>query len=481
MAQRATRSLKPVATPTVSSTLRRGLPLGAQASISALQRTVGNQAVLRMLSASRQIPIQRKVGLELEIAADLAKGTVIERNEKSRLVDDDDAGYKPLKAAVTKGESITSGTGWDLTPDGSANDWYPEFITKAYDEVTEPAGIVTAVTAVKSYAEQTLGPLGRGMYQQLPKNYVIGWRPQSKVSLNANIHVTGGVRRDRVYELLRQLSAKKQGLRPTKQTRGLLKTAVQAAPSGDPIYQGLVALLGGYIAGQRQLSVAQAEQIKYSLGDYDLYNDEQYSGMLYRLDKSVSEADIAQFIREGTVTSDGLARAKTQYNSGQQLYEELGRYVKGYAPSAAKIQVPVLSRTSLKEMVSKVNAMPVFGTFLQDVLAAAGGLDGAKPLFPLGLEGPGTAGRTVETNPNITIQAWVKTVHEGQNLTWSENVFKVEDVGPILGTTCCFFVDRAEGVVVEIRDTGDRMRPSQWVTIATEMRDLFTALNDANT
>ena len=150
------------------------------------------------------------------------------------------------------------------------------------------------------------------------------------------------------------------------------------------------------------------------------------------------------------------------------------------APTAAKINVPVLSRTSLNEIVTKVKPMPVFGTFLRDVLAASGGPDGAARLFPLGLEGPGTAGRTVETNPNVTIQTWVKIVHEGQNLTWSENVFKVEDVGPNLGTTCCFFVDRAKGVVVEIRDTGNRMPPNQWVTIAAEMRDLFVAFNDAS-
>ena len=95
----------------------------------------------------------------------------------------------------------------------------------------------------------------------------------------------------------------------------------------------------------------------------------------------VSEEDIAQFIREGTVTSEGLARSKRHYKSDQTFYEELRRHVREYAPTAAKINVPVLSRTSLNEIVSKVKPMPVFGTFLRDVLAASGGPTGLRDCF----------------------------------------------------------------------------------------------------
>src|SRR5262249_58895489 len=100
-----------------SPTPARPLPLAA-GSILYLQRTIGNQAVQRMLAGSWPM-IQRKLGFELEIAADLKKeSTGARSDEKSTLLaKDEDAG------SITKGETITTGAGWRLTPDGRAGDW----------------------------------------------------------------------------------------------------------------------------------------------------------------------------------------------------------------------------------------------------------------------------------------------------------------------------------------------------------------------
>ncbi|MBV9356765.1 MAG: hypothetical protein JO023_14725, partial [Chloroflexi bacterium] len=244
---------------------------------------------------------------------------------------------------------------------------------------------------------------------------------------------------------------------------------VEAAPAGDPIYRGLVALLGSYIAGQQQLA-ANPVDIKNSMKE----NDEQ-------LNYCVDANDIKEYITSRKIEDkDTLEFAKKKYGDTNIFYAALDAYLSQYGPTAAKLRVPVLSRTSLNELVSKVRQLPDFQTFLQSVLAAAGVTNPRLRLFPYGLQSARDRGRTVEDNPDITIGDWVKSVHKGENLTWSENVFEVENVGPKLDTKfCCFGEVRAEGVVLELRDTGVRVRPDDWVPLATEMRDLFTALNAA--
>ncbi len=482
----------------------RPLPL-VPGSILYLQRTIGNQAVRRMLGGARPV-IQRKVGLELEIAADLRKqkGTAPlkkpstsarsdkKAGEKSQLLtkDREEAVEKSTTMdSITKGETITSGAGWRLTPDGHTGDWYPEFITDAFDETKDYNGIVDAVASVKDYVDRTFQPvLTTGLYAELPRKFEVGW-PDSMTtrSLNANIHITGGVRRDQVVLLLKHLSAADSRGRVRPKASALLRQAVASAETTGPdkTYQGLVALLANYISGQR-LALAQVDptEIRKQF-DFIADNtmDREDARKYGRLADSVRlDDDVLLYLLEKRVSKKAEGLAGKVYSEFKdplgQFYQELGEALSGAAPTAAKINVPVPSRTSLNEMVSHVQQMPPLDTFVGHVTAAAGTVDPGAPLFPLGLQRQSNPGRTIEVNPGITVRQWLQTVRNGQNLTWSENVFHVEEVGPKIDTKCCFWEVRAEGVVIELRDTGKSVKPDNWWFLADEMRQLFRHFNN---
>src|SRR5262249_2489632 len=147
------------------------------------------------------------------------------------------------------------------------------------------------------------------------------------------------------------------------------------------------------------------------------------------LDYCVDENDIRAYLQTGKVPQQTEQLALDKYDDVGEFYAALAGHLSQSGPSAGKLKVPVLSRTSLNEMVSKVPQLPHLNQFEQDVLAAAGGGNAGRRLFPYGVQSAGGRGRTVEDNPDITIHEWIKGVHEGKNLTWSENVFSVEDVG----------------------------------------------------
>jgi hypothetical protein len=118
---------------------------------------------------------------------------------------------------------------------------------------------------------------------------------------------------------------------------------------------------------------------------------------------------------------------------------------------------------------------------LTDVTAAAGltATQSQFPLFPLRISNPKRK-RTVEAEPDISIAEWVKSVFDGENLTFTDEVKSFEKVGPSVPGCLCCCETRAKGAVLEIRalDEKRRVPPKLWSDLADEVVAMMQELND---
>ncbi len=473
-------------------------------------------------------PIRRKVGFELELKLDLLKGRLVTTSEQPKkkkarpkeqfvswrsnpslgekaglLVEDpvDDLTptvterLEPAKSQdITKGETILPGSGWRLTPDGAEGDWYPEFITDAVDETKEPNRPAAIMTRIADYVTGEWAAIVPGKYRQLPGGFVVGLpsRAYGGVNLGANIHFTVGVRPDRILQLMALLARARNGpvsekdlvqldmeygksededeglLSIDESTRSIMAKAVKEATTsgGDAVYRGLVALMGTYIAGE----------LRILTNLHDVHH-----GLSKKLKYCLDTGNLREFLLTGQITDhESLRFIGEKYDSWQDFVDDLTGTLDGSGPSAAKLQVPVLSRSSLAELRGKTT-INHFPTFLTDVAAAAGltVAQSAFPLFPLGISNPKRK-RTVEADPTITIKRWVRTVFDGQNLTFTDEVKSFEKVGPAVPGCLCFCETREKGAVLEIRalDGDRRVQPKFWPDLADEVVSMMTQLND---
>jgi len=476
-------------------------------------------------------PIRRKVGFELELKFDLLKGRMTTEpeapkrkkkpkeqfvgwrskpeplGESSRLLIEepirvDESGpeerLEPAeKQDITKGETILPGAGWRLTPDGAQGDWYPEFITDAVDEAKEPTRPGEIMGNVADFVEKNWTKIVPGKFLQLPRGFVVGkpLRARKEMDLGANIHFTVGVRPDRILQLMALLAKARSGpvsekdivqtrlefeeiepletenpdlLPIDESTRAILGTAVEAGRTavGDPIYQGVVALMGSYIAGELR--------ILFSL-------NKVVAGLGKHLRYCVDAENLKEFVLTGDITDkESLRFIKEQYSTWDEFSDDLTRSLEGTGPGAAKLQVPVLSRSSLAKLRNKTT-ITNFQAFLTDVTAAAGltATQSQFPLFPLGISNPKRK-RTVEAEPDISIAEWVKSVFDGENLTFTDEVKSFEKVGPSVPGCLCCCETRAKGAVLEIRalDEKRRVPPKLWSDLADEVVAMMQELND---
>ncbi len=474
-------------------------------------------------------PIRRKVGFELELKLDLLKGRLVTTTEQpkkkkkakpkeqfvgwgskpslgektSLLVEDPVDDLTPRvterlepdkRQDITKGETILPGSGWRLTPDGAEGDWYPEFITDAVDETKEPNRPAAIMTRIADYVTGEWGDIVAGTYRSLPRGFVVGLpsRAYRGVDLGANIHFTVGVRPDRILQLMALLAKARNGpvsekdlvqldmeygkseiedeglLSIDESTRSIMAKAVKEATTsgGDAVYRGLVALMGTYIAGELRI-LTNLHDVHHSLGE----------NLRYCMDTG----NLREFLLTGKITDqESLQFIGKKYRSWEDFVEELTSSLDGSGPSTAKLQVPVLSRSSLAELRGKT-AIDHFPTFLTDVAAAAGLTveQSAFRLFPLGISNPKRK-RTIEADPTITIKRWVRTVFDGQNLTFTDEVKSFEKVGPAVPGCLCFCETREKGAVLEIRalDGDRRVQPKFWPDLADEVVSMMTQLND---
>jgi hypothetical protein len=443
----------------------------------ALQLQAETTEELRQGAAgSAEQPIQRKLGFEVEVKLDLAKGVLA--NENSPLLD---TGYEARPGRITKGQTILSGDGWKLTPDGGEGNWYIEFITDAVDETAQPARLPAIMRNLSRYVTDTFGDLEAGTYKQLPGTFVAGRHAQQRnYSLDGNMHITGGIRPDRIIDLLRTIQTWKGGDKVQnvdKGTRRNLKTATDAADltAGDASYKGLVALLGTYISGQWRLLASAPRDLKESLTAHR-HDDEVYG----KLDYCIDENDIREFIQTGAVTDrKTLGYIDERFDTRGEFYEALQQFIKANALSTAKLVVPVLSRSSLAKLRSKATIADDT-VFLRDVMAASGlGWDRRdRKLFPLGLNAPDDSARTIERHPDITISEWVNGILGGTNLTFSDRQFGFEDVGPATGQRFfCLCNTYEQGAVLEIRALDAAIPPDRWEDFATAIVAVYRTLN----
>lgn len=477
-------------------------------------------------------PIRRKVGFELELKLDLRKGRITTEpeapkkkkkkpkeqfltwrsnddrpDESSRLltkepIEIETSGPKErLELAqdqdIKKGETILPGAGWRLTPDGTQGDWYPEFITDAVDEDKQPTRPADIMGGVTDFVEKNWSTIVPGRYLQLPGGFVVGkpgMAPRA-LDLGANIHFTIGVRPDRVLPLMALLAKAKSGpvsekdivetgllfediepldaeatslLAIDESTRAILQTAVEAGgkATGDAIYRGVVALMGSYIAGELRILMS-ADQI--------------VDGLSKRLRYCIEGKNLQEFLLTGDITDpESRQFIKQKYAGWDEFSADLLDALEGSGPGAAKLQVPVLSRSSLAKLRGKTT-IASYPAFLTDVTAAAGlTLNQSQfPLFPLGISDPKRT-RTVEAEPDISVADWVKSVFDGENLTFTDEVKSFEKVGPSVPGCLCWCETRAKGAVLEIRalDANRRVPPRFWPDLANEVVAMMRELND---
>lgn len=429
--------------------------------------------------------IQRKVGFEVEVQIDLEKGRRVDPNDERAALVDAQRGYRPAAGNITKGQSIVSQDGWKLTPDGGGGNWYVEFITDAVDETADAARITAIMQSLSNYVTNTFGPMGPGQYINLPSNFVAGFdarRPGR--NLDGNIHITAGVRPEKIFAMLQELQNwdDANGLTPIDENaRDNLGTATAAAEQAgdDPKYRGLVALLGNYISGQQRY----ARMVPQGVVDI-IHAGRDDSNEMRRLHNSFDRNDVRRLMRDGEIRDgEALALIRQYFPNPQDAYAMVRQIIASVAPTAAKLNVPILSRTGLGALRNKVTIPPdQYAAFRGHVLVA-GGLgagDGGTPLFPIGLNAPGDSERTIERNPDITIAAWLNGILQGENKSFSDKTFGFENVGPATGTTFCFFSTYEKGAVMEIRALDAPLAPALWAPFGTAVGTAFRALNAAD-
>lgn len=405
---------------------------------------------------------QRKIGMEIEVQADIVNGTVRQHDEDEPLLADssrrkgkqkaleqyddfepvygkpsyNDTNVITTQNTLTKGQEIYRGNGWKLTPDGHPpQSWYIEFITDAVDEAINPDDLEGIVSRIQGYYEQIIMPLGRNNYTQLTPNIAIGWFHRD-AEPSGNIQVTGGVRPDRIFEIMERISK-------------------------WPVY------------GQNE---------SWSSDDDEGGSDDEESKSLVMdpvLSNIIGTAVTIAKTQSVNPNYRGLVALLASYVAGQQLAQ-------GPLPTA-KLNVPLLSRSKLRNL-AKVTPINNVATFIGDVLESAGLEPGSgnTPLFPSGLNVPIRSNRTIERDDTITIANWIRNiVSPGLSFekTWTDNNMKMEKVGPVSGTICCCIPVREKGIVLEIRAFSPHeygVPMNEWPKFAREITAAFIAVNRLN-
>lgn len=520
------RAMSPAATPVLPASLPDGWGRGTQNdggdTVSPAQQVTAGPA------GGDNMQVRRKVGFELELKLDLHKGRMTteprkapkKKKQKEQFVgwgsqtesfgesaplitEEKESGpiERPVLAEeqnITKGETILPGQGWRLTPDGADGDWYPEFITDAVDEDKAPTRPGEIMGGIANFVTKNWGTIVPGKYLQLPRDFLVGKPMMASrfLDLGANIHFTVGVRPEKVLELMALLTKAKNGPLSEKDivdtklefeeiepiqtkpsgdafpidqpTQDILKRAVAEGQKivGDPIYQGVVALMGSYIAGELRTAVTL---------------NQTHQNLSKKLKYCIDQQNLKEFVLTGKITdTESLKFINEKYKDFGEFAVDLRESLEGTGPSTAKLQVPVLSRSSLAELRGKTT-INNFNAFLTDVTKAAGlTVQQAQfPLFPLGISNPHRK-RTVEANPDITVAQWVKTVFDGENLTFTDEVKSFEKVGPSVPGCLCWCETRAKGAVLEIRalDEKRRIAPEFWADLADQVVAMMRELND---
>jgi len=454
-------------------------------------------------------PVQRKVGLEIETPTfELYPGRMKpepkrkepkrkeskrnKQDEYSILInsDEEEDGYGerslPFETSdhqLEKGKAILSGTGWKLTADIIGGQGIIEFITDPVDETNQPTELGNIARRIETEARRVRGLVAAQGYIQLARNIVLRRLPGA---LEGNIHITGGIKPDKIIDLLQQVATwdGTNDLNVDESSRAILGQAVNAAQ--DPLgtiagqgaaYQGLVALLGSYVAGQRRYRL-MANEAHETIMKYRDYRED-----FYRIQYCANARNIEEFMRTGDITGSDKHIARQYEEEGKEgFFSELRAVLRELiTPRAAKMMVPVLSRSSLSELKDKAQ-MPAAPVFRADVMTAAGepGGNAATPLFPLGLDTPGHAGRTIEATPDITVAQWLQSIYNGQNLKFSDETKDFEKVGPSnVPCFCGLMTTREKGAVMEIRalDGEQLVAANRWGHLADTVSQAFVALN----
>jgi hypothetical protein len=166
--------------------------------------------------------IQRKVGLEIEISGfQLARGVVDPQEAKEAkgkgkepettpLLDGQRPGGStsqrpadPVNEQFKKGKPIYPGDGWNLTADIIDGTPVVEFITDAPDETKDPERLPEIVGDIETYVNTNMATMSEGGRKQLADNTVLTRVPEN---IDGNIHITGGIRPDRIIQLLEEMS-----------------------------------------------------------------------------------------------------------------------------------------------------------------------------------------------------------------------------------------------------------------------------------
>jgi hypothetical protein len=413
--------------------------------------------------ASGESVVQRKVGFEIEVQGDVQRsgddavvGLDSEESEEEQYFSlaapllttkpIRPARRKSGRAPITKGDTMHAGAGWTLTPDGGEGNWYPEFITQAVDETKRPLQLATIVRDLVRYA-QAWKP--RKMYE-LDK----GYRLRIAFPVRGSFQVTGGIRIDRLVDLLEEMA-------------GLSERLVKDSDRGkNP---------------KDRDSGSESDEDRPELKEeiVDSY-----------------EGSYAQLENQALRTATGKARAAGRSAKYQGLVALLGSYVAGQrvrgeeggAPSSAKHLLPLMSRTNLGVVRAAVGDMPTFDIFVRDV-AKAGRLPstaGKEKLFPFGLSGGASAARTIDAQPDITVRTWLQGIFGGRDLEWSETrasggaEFGMEKVGPAQARCLpCLPPKREMGAIVELRNLLEEIPLDRWEEFAGSLAAAFEALNES--
>ncbi|HYJ29771.1 MAG TPA: DUF4157 domain-containing protein [Allosphingosinicella sp.] len=364
--------------------------------------------------------IQRKVGFEIEVTAGIQR-------DYGRGGSSSSSEREPLVAPITKGETLFQGDGWRLTPDGTPEKgWIGEFITDPIDETRDAAQIGTVLADVADHA----GRLDSLVLKR-------GYRVEAGSEILGSFHVTGGVRFDRLMALLEK-----------------------AAAAGED--------------NSRQADEEKAAK-------------ERSLGMEPDENEPAPRANKESQILRSAAQAAGQAGGSPEYRGFVAL---LGSYVagqqetQGRAPASGKHLLPILSRTNLGVIRSRVR-MPGLDQFVADVVGASGigPADGRARLFPLGLDAGEGSRRSIDLQGAITVREWLGRIYAQEDHRWSETSdhgggsFAPERVGPIKSKWCGLSSTRALGAIVELRNVGQPVRPQRWQAFGKTLADIFTGLN----
>jgi hypothetical protein len=389
--------------------------------------------------ADADAAIQRKVGFEIEVPTFHVGRGPIPEERKGKKEEEEEQKVPLLKAPdITKGETLETGNGWKLTPDGGNYNWYAEFITDPFDETDERDQMTNTVADLSGFAT---GLKAKSINKLAKKDY---WIEPSGREIVGAFHVTGGIRLDQILALLEATRA---------EARKLLDRAEE-----DDI--------------QGPIDIDESER--------GVMEDEQT--ILGRAATELADAKKRKLSPE----YQGLVGLAGTYVAAQRRQGE-----KQGAADYGKQYLPIMSRTNLGAIRGKVKDMPSIEVFVADVLEAAGlkTEDEKKPLFPAGLEQVDEDKRMIEAHPKITIGAWLAGFHKGSDLAWSDSAksggggFGLEGVGRKNKHHFLWCIPwgtkQVEGAIVELRNIRAKIAIKEWPKIAQTYAIMFSKLNMA--